>query len=105
MKWASRRSIARARTPTKMERNPAHKSMGLGCLAALALSTVQRTPSNVAADECALPVNLCHSRIGAFSRLGDGRAGGRNIQDTAAHRHDIGAAPLCSGMKQGDAGQ
>src|ERR1700753_2342836 len=105
MKWASRRSIARARMPTKMERKPAHKSMGLGCLFRPTLSTGERPPAYILADECALPVNLCNSGIGAGLGFRNRRACCRDVQDPAAHGHDVGPASFRPGMEQGDAGQ
>src|SRR4051812_1492235 len=101
MKWASRRSIASAKMPKRMETKPAHKSMGLGCLAALPLSTGQRAPANIGAEKRALPMDFLHGRISAALRLGDGGTGGGDIQHPAADGHDAGTAPFRPGMKQG----
>src|SRR4051812_1723083 len=118
MKCANLRSIARAAMPIRMERKPAHKSMCVGCLFGVVLSTVECSPSparerdsalecppsNVAAAKSAIPADQIHRGIGAGLCLGNAMACGGAIQHPPAHRHDIAVALFSSGMEDGNPG-
>src|SRR6185503_10692432 len=105
MKCASRRSIASARTPIRMEIKPAHKSMAFGCLAEVPLSTAECAPPNIGAVKSAIPLNFLDSGISAGLGFSHGFAQGRDIQHPPANGDDITAALFGAGVKDGDSGE
>src|SRR4051812_11203411 len=108
MKCARARSMNSAPKPNRIKRNPAQISMELGCRVdgreSMVSPGLQSAPTNVAAIEAAVPMYPPPRFIGARLGLGDARAGGGDVQHSAAGRDDVMAAPLGAGMEDGHAG-